>query len=114
VLRIPPKLHLHNAGTRHKRKKPCVKPPLHLGVVAARMGDRSEALRISRLKAVATHPSGPAYIAAELGERERAVDLLRDAFSKGVSGLSLNLHRDDYYRRLWDYPPFQELIRPKG
>jgi len=91
-------------------------PLVHLAVIAARLGDRSEALRISRLEAVATSPYGPSQIAAELGELERAVELLRDGFSNGASGAMVlgRLHKEDYHRRLWDYPPFQELMRPKG
>jgi hypothetical protein len=48
-----------------------------------------------------------------LGDRERAVDLLREAFSEREylypwdwSRLELDVLRD--------YPPFQELMRPKG
>jgi hypothetical protein len=88
----------------------------HLAVIAARTGDRSEALRISRLEPVASNVVVRAQIAAELGELELAVDVLRDGFSNGVLGVQVlrNLHKNGRYRRLWDYPPFQELMRPKG
>jgi hypothetical protein len=52
-------------------------------------------------------------IAAALGRRHEAVDFLRDSYDQG------RLH--DWYDRvrvefesLRDYPPFQELMRPKG
>jgi tetratricopeptide (TPR) repeat protein/tRNA A-37 threonylcarbamoyl transferase component Bud32 len=52
-------------------------------------------------------------IVGALGERDNAVSLLRQAFSEGYS---------DRWRDAWcfqltplrDYPPFQELMRPKG
>ena len=54
-----------------------------------------------------------ALIAASLGERERAVNLLRDAFGRGAD-YGIWLHRDPDLASLRDYPPFQELLRPKG
>ena len=48
-----------------------------------------------------------------LGEREQAVALLREAFSQGLQhGLQLHLTTD--FDALRDYPPFQELLRPRG
>ena len=103
-----------------------------LGVVAARQGDREEASRISRLLEEREGFSGvlagtpelvsfeSAYlragIAAALGEREQAMELLRQ------SGPWLSLYppsmlpdyTDPHLEPLWDYPPFQELMRPKG
>ena len=84
-----------------------------LGVVAARQGDREEAYRISRLLEEVEGPSAGAYgraqIAVALGERERAMELLRQ-LGGGMGGW----HADPLLEPLWDYPPFQELMRPKG
>ena len=54
-----------------------------------------------------------AMLAAALGERERALNLLRDAFSEGVP-YGLWLHSEPAFASLRDYPPFQELLQPKG
>jgi hypothetical protein len=54
-----------------------------------------------------------ACIASLLGEKERAVALLKEAFSQGLE-YSVNIHRDIALEPLWDYPPFKELLRPKG
>ena len=82
-----------------------------LAVVSARQGDRDEVLRISRLLEDEdfTFP-WRASIAAALGDRERAVALLREWLT--CCGGYSNLHKS--YEPLWDYPPFQECIRPKG
>jgi len=69
----------------------------YLGLLAARHGDREEALRISeRLDGMADpYDFGreeylQACIAAQLSDLDRAMTLLRD------------------------YPPFQEFIKPRG
>ena len=84
-----------------------------LGVVAVRRGDRAEAYRISRLLEAGEGPSAGAYgraqIAVALGERERAMALLHQV-DRGLGGL----HADPLLEPLWDYPPFKELMRPKG
>jgi serine/threonine protein kinase len=54
-----------------------------------------------------------ACIASLLGEKERAVALLREFFSQGRS-YRVGLHRDIALEPLWDYQPFKELLRPKG
>ncbi len=56
---------------------------------------------------------GRAIIAGALGEREEAVRLLRQAFSEGVV-YGWYLTWDSAFLPLRDYPPLQELIRPKG
>lgn len=99
-----------------------------LGAVAAKQGDRDEALRIAqRLGAIEGpnflfgHPTlWRAKIAALLEDRDRAVGLLRDAISQGLMPLDLThglgytmwLHRDLEFESLRDYPPFQNLMRP--
>jgi tetratricopeptide (TPR) repeat protein len=92
----------------------------YLGVLAARRGDREEALRISdRLEGMADRYEfgrdlyWQACIAAQLGERERAMVLLREAHARGRPFLVL-LHADMDLEPLHDYPPFQDFIRPKG
>ncbi len=94
----------------------------YLGTLAARRGDHEEALRIS---AELEHLDRPymfgmnmywcGCISALLGENERAVGFLREAFARGCRhGHDVDLHRDMDLESLRDYPPFQELVRPKG
>ncbi len=91
-----------------------------LGVVAARRGDRAEALAIStQLLGVA----GPydfgrdlywqACIAAQLGELDRAMVLLRDAHNLGRP-FGIRLHRDMELEPLHGYPAFEAFLEPKG
>jgi tetratricopeptide (TPR) repeat protein len=96
---------------------------LLLARVAAREGDREEALAISRLllESVVGQPRGfgtvgRAVIAAALGEHERAMALLHEARASGVAlgDWSGWQHANLSLEPLWDYPPFQELMRPKG
>ncbi|MFZ5788146.1 MAG: TPR end-of-group domain-containing protein [Acidobacteriota bacterium] len=91
-----------------------------LGTLAARRGDRVEALRISDALARIEAPFlfgrpafGRACIAALLGERQRAVDHLRESIAQGNS-YDASLHCDMDLESLRDYPPFVELLRPKG
>ena len=59
-----------------------------------------------------------ATIAAQLRERQLAVDLLRERFARGLSYLTLynrDLHHSVYFfSNLRDFPPFQERMRPKS
>jgi tetratricopeptide (TPR) repeat protein/predicted Ser/Thr protein kinase len=97
-----------------------------LGAIAARRGDREEALRISgvleddKRPYLFGRPTGfRASIAALLGEKELAVRLLQEALTQGVI-YQRNTYRGYYIHPnmdlepLYDYPPFQELIKPKG
>ena len=54
-----------------------------------------------------------AMLAAARGDRAAALNLLRDAFSEGVP-YGLWLHSEPAFASLRDYPPFQELLKPKG
>jgi serine/threonine protein kinase/DNA-binding SARP family transcriptional activator len=91
-----------------------------LAVLAARLGGRDEALSISeRLEGMAG-PYGfgsdvywQACIASLLGDRERAMVFLREAYVRGRP-FSILLHTDMDLEHLRDYRPFQEFIRPKG
>lgn len=91
-----------------------------LGLLAARQGDREKAIKISEWLLNLKKPyllGGPTYtracIAAVLGERDQAAALLRDSFLQGVR-MNVSLHTDPDFESLWDYPPFQELMKPKG
>lgn len=46
-------------------------------------------------------------------ENAQAVELLRSAINQGTY-FGIWLHRDPDFESLRDYPPFQELMRPKG
>jgi serine/threonine protein kinase/tetratricopeptide (TPR) repeat protein len=92
----------------------------YLGTLAARRGDREGAMKISNELATidrsflfGSHTYWRACIASLLGEKERAVALLRESFSQGRS-YRVGLHRDINLEPLWDYQPFKELLRPKG
>ncbi len=91
-----------------------------LGILAALGGDREEALRILNLLYQDNRPYrrgsniyNAACIASMLGERERAVQLLQEAFSRGFR-YSIGFHRDPDLEPLRDYPPFMKLLEPKG
>jgi len=90
------------------------------GVMAARAGDRKTAAACDAFLSAIDRPTakGPAlvwraYIAAQLGEKDRAVEFLRDAFAKGAA-FDRYLHRYVYLEPLQGYPPFEELLKPKG
>jgi TolB-like protein len=91
-----------------------------LGALAARAGNRDEAMRISgELRRMSgpylfgAHTYRRAGIAALLGDRQGAVDLLRESFAEGKR-VGLDIHREPDLEPLWDYAPFQELLRPRG
>ena len=92
----------------------------YVGCIAARQGDRGKALKVSEwLKNLkqpylfGEHTYYRACIAAILGEKDQAVTLLKDSFLQGYT-YGLYLHRDFDFESLWDYPPFKELLKPKG
>jgi hypothetical protein len=92
----------------------------YLGTFAARLGDRAEAVRVSQAFERMTgrylrgnHTYSRAVIAALLGERDEAVALLGRAFAEGHQ-CAVTEHHDMDLEPLWDYPPFQELMKPKG
>jgi len=89
------------------------------GAVAARVGDRNAAMTFAA--SLASAPSSPggqaelrrAQLAALLGQRDQAVELLRDAFARGLS-MSLGLHRQMDFEALRGFAPYDELVKPKG
>jgi len=94
-----------------------------LGVLAARRGDRAEAARLDRLLVTLDRPlrRGQALywracIAALLGERDTAVDLLARALDAGYvyQVRLLDAHVEPSFARLRGDHRFQELLRPKG
>jgi predicted Zn-dependent protease len=94
-----------------------------LGALAARRGDHAEAARIDGLLATAEGPFTRgqatywrACIAALLGERDRAVDLLARALDAGFvyPVRYLDVHIEPSFTALRTYPRFQALVRPRG
>jgi DNA-binding SARP family transcriptional activator/TolB-like protein/predicted Zn-dependent protease len=91
-----------------------------LGTLAARQGDRAEAERIlawltalERPYLLGEHTYWRARIAALLGEPERAVGWLQEAYAQGRSEW-IGLHSDPDLESLHDFTPFRRLVRPKG
>jgi tetratricopeptide (TPR) repeat protein len=85
------------------------------GLTAASTGDREVAEAMDRRLEAFDDPYlrsmviwFRACIAAQLGERERAVELLHEA-----PGRAFELHASPYLEPLHGYPPFEELCRPK-
>jgi len=48
-----------------------------------------------------------------MGERDEAVELLRRAFAQGLA-YGLWIHVDPDLEPLRGYPPYEEIVRPKG
>ncbi len=90
------------------------------GALAARLGDRQAAEDVMRR---IDELAGPysfgadsycrACIAAELGDREQAMELLHAALRDGQQ-FDLTFHRNPFLDSLHGYPPFEEFLRPKG
>jgi serine/threonine protein kinase/tetratricopeptide (TPR) repeat protein len=103
----------------HKKAPDTIAYLGYLGCLAARRGDKQEALRISSLLEnidrpyiFGAHTFWRARIASLLGDKENAVRLIREALAQGRSYSALDPVMD--FEPLQDYPPFQELIKPKG
>ena len=58
------------------------------------------------------HTMWRARIHALLGERDVALGMIREALRQGYPHVHA-LHTDVAFEPLRDYPPFQELLRPK-
>jgi serine/threonine protein kinase len=91
----------------------------YVGATAARMGDEEEALKISKELEENKHPylfGNPTYwragINALLGDKEGAVNLLRQAIKQGFG--YAGLHPTEDFESLADYPPYVQLMKPKG
>jgi len=90
-----------------------------LGRLAARRGDRATAQRISdrlglveRPHLLGRHTFLRAGVAAHLGEKDRAVELLRTSLAQGV-WYDIDLHQDLGLQPLHGYPPYEALVKPK-
>jgi hypothetical protein len=84
------------------------------------MGDEAEAHAVLNALQSVNQPEVQAQvtlwrarITALLGDKDGAMTLLRQAVSQGTR-FGVRIHRDINFEPLWDYPPFQELVRPKG
>jgi tetratricopeptide (TPR) repeat protein len=92
----------------------------NLGRTAARAGDREEAMRIMALlerEEPRFERESPVYqrakIAAWLGEKDLAVELLSRSYDLGLAR-GAGITRFNYnFVSLRDYPPFLALTRPK-
>ena len=84
---------------------------LELGFVLASQGQRDEAFRALGIR-LSSNPMVRAWVEAALGERERAMELLREAgYEPDIHELG-NLGRLESLR---DYPPFvEEFMRPNA
>lgn len=85
-----------------------------LGLLAARQGDRDLALNIydelEGVRQMSLRHFYRATIAAELGERDQAVALLR----RSVSPPRGFMHREIFFPTLVGYAPFEELEKPRS
>jgi tetratricopeptide (TPR) repeat protein len=94
------------------------------GALAARRGDKEEALRISEeLKRIdrpytfGTQTYWRARITALLGMKEEAVELLRQSFAQGkyyLDDRGVLIIQEADFDPLRDFAPFRELMKPKG
>jgi len=91
-----------------------------LGIAYARLGDRSNAERLSNSVVPMAQPFRRGYpdawraaIAAHLGDLVEAVTLLDQAIEKGWS-VSLKPHRNQEFKPLRGFEPFERLVEPRG
>jgi hypothetical protein len=90
-----------------------------LTYLAAREGDREQAMGESEQWTVNPPPFNPgvvsyrrALVAADLGDKPRAIALLRQAFAEGYA-FGVGYHREIHLQSIWNEPGFQDLMRPK-
>ena len=91
----------------------------YLGAIAVQMGDKEGALQISKQLEEDKRPylfGTPTYwrarIAALLGDKEGAVSLLRQAIKQGYA--YSGIHPTEDFESLADFPPYVQLMKPKG
>jgi TolB-like protein len=92
-----------------------------VGATLARLGRAEEARGVEAELAALTRPylrGDPTFwracIAAQLGEKDRAVALLRQAFAQGrVRDWFGDTHREFFLEPLRGYPPYDDLMRPR-
>jgi tRNA A-37 threonylcarbamoyl transferase component Bud32/TolB-like protein len=92
----------------------------HRGVALAHLERREEALEIDRWLEQFDSPYQKRFltrwraaIAAALGDKVQAVQLLEQAIQEGMD-LGYFQRRDPEWETLRDYPPYRELMRPRG
>jgi hypothetical protein len=90
------------------------------GVVSAAIGNHSDADSISSVLGALREPYltgwhiyGQAAIAAHLGDKARAVTLLREAIRQGATRVYVD-DADWFFLPLRGYAPYEELIKPQG
>lgn len=92
-----------------------------LGCLAALRGDNEEAERIA--VDIDQTPGAPVYgvrktfrglIRAHLGDLDGAVRLLAEGFADGGNYKEFRVHRHVFLGPLLDYPPYEDLISPRG
>jgi len=114
---------LWESGIRLDRPDPWPWGVARIGFSAALTGDPAQAREMEALLLSIPGPREGDYtpflqakIAAALGEKDRAVAILSEWARRGSNMAWLNnLHRDFTFQSLLgDYPPFRELMRPKG
>jgi len=93
----------------------------HLGILAAMSGDRPEAERkltwlLEREREFDTgEPTvWAAAVASHLGELERAIAIYERGLEKGFYQYHRSIHVRRALAPLFAYPPFVEMMRPKG
>lgn len=91
-----------------------------MGASAARRGDTAVALRHSEALAAlrvpylfGAHTLARCGIAALLGDRREAMELLRASVSEGLV-FGTTLHAHPYLQPLRGYPPFEDFLQPRG
>jgi tetratricopeptide (TPR) repeat protein len=104
------------AGYQHLLEQDSTSLKAHaaLGALAVRRGDDAEADRMDAWLAARGGPAASyarARMAALRGDRQQAVDLLRQAFEERLGG-RMFLHLDPDFESLRDYPPYRELVQP--
>ncbi len=89
-----------------------------IGTLAALRGERAAALHADTVLATTTRPyllgantMWRARIAARLGDRDRAISLIRQALAEG-SALAVGLHSDVDFAPLRGYQRFEDLVHP--
>ncbi len=89
-----------------------------LGVLAAMKENEEEALQVEKsLRNVnasylyGNHTYYRARINAILGNKNKAVSLIKKSFEQGRS-FGIGVHRDLAFESLYDYPPFRKLLEP--
>ena len=82
---------------------------LELAYVLAMQGQRDQAYRAVGLTAWSNNLVVRAWVEAGFGERERAMELLQESGYQPTEP-----DRSYWMDSMRDYPPYQELIRPRG